>query len=207
MLVDIALISLKINFVVGIKKSALVLLPDRKKFLLSLIQRRGRPMSDFTKTVRIEDYLEKYQKMHSFIDPDRNTTLLFKSARVNLNIAKQVKVFAFMYENQTEWRYIVCNIKIQTAKQAYNLHKDRWPIENVHHDVKQIFGIKEGHMRLEQHVQAHLKFVYFLYQAFLKYKIQLKKRFDFNLTAQMLFDHVSHLIDRVPDPLQSFLGE
>ena len=151
--------SLKVNFVVGIKKSTLVLSPDRKKFLRSLIQHRGRPMSDFIKTIRIEDYLNKYQECHSFFDPDRRTTILFKSARVNLNIAKQVKVYVFMYVNQTEWRYIVCNIQIRTARQAYNLHKYRWPIENVHYDVKQIFGIEEGHMRLEQHVQAHLKFV------------------------------------------------
>ena len=194
---------IKISFVVALKKTANVVLPDKASWFRSRSIRRGRKRTHHVREIPIGVFFEQYRSSQWFTPEGQVGLIESKEAQVNLVMVGQVKIIAFRLPTQSEWRFFAASKTLSGAQRAYSIYKKRWPIETVHQDLKEVFGLKEGHMRREDHVIGHMTFVYFLYNTFVKYKAWLQKCWHVTLSAKQLYDHVVASMPWHRDPLQA----
>jgi len=76
-------------------------------------------------------------------------------------------------------------------------------VETVHQVLKDILGLEEGKMRLDELVEAHILLVYLIHFLFLKFQRYLEIEYGFTITPRQLYDHVRASIPLIPDPLET----
>jgi hypothetical protein len=192
-----------VNFVVALKKNSKVILPDNAKYQRSLIKKRGKKMTHFRRELPLSEYFSKYAKSHWITFSGHDELSETKSAILNLNIVKQVKVFAIIFPGQDSWRYFVTPRHYSSVLQMHAHYSQRWAVETVHQVLKDVLGLEEGKMRLEELVEGHIFLVYLIHFYFLKYQRYLETNYGFTLTPYQLYDHVRSTISLVPDPLEA----
>lgn len=113
------------------------------------MKKRGRKMIHFHRELTVEAYFTKYAQCHWITFPGHSEASETKSAILNLNIAKQVKVFAVIFPGQATWRYFVTPKTYSSVLQMYKNYTKRRAVETVHQVLKDVLGLDEGKMRLE----------------------------------------------------------
>ena len=97
-------------------------------------------------------------------------------------------MFAFKLEGHQDWRYFITNNFALAREDAFQKYAQRWGIECLHKELKQYFGVKKSHVRLERRVLGHFMFLYLIHAMFSELRRERWKSESKSLTAQELWD-------------------
>ena len=177
-------------FLLAIKKNATVILPDKKRMLHPEKTKTGRNKKYQPKEIKIEPYFMCYKKCSYFTDKTAQRIVRAKEAILTLKKFGRVKVFAFQLEGHSDWRYFMTNNLHLAKEDACFKYAQRWGIECLHKELKDYFGLKKSHVRLEQHVLGHFVLLYLMHAMFSELRRERWKTESKILTAQEIWDDV-----------------
>jgi len=179
-----------VYFLLAVKKNTVTFLPDRKAMDVRQTGRRGRPRKYRPRRVSIARYFRQYRGDRYFIDRTTGRRVWWKTAVLITPAYGRVRVFAFHLETSKEWRYFISNNLRLTPARALFLYKQRWPIECLHKEIKQYFGLKKSRVRRSLPVQGHFVFVYLLHGVFCEIRWKRLHARNVLITAQHIWDEV-----------------
>lgn len=195
-----ALRRLGVKFMLAIKKSSRVVLPDKARMLRKETQQRGRPIKILTRELRIAKYFKEHHTARYFTDKATGEKIFYKEATLNMKSFGRVKVFTFRPAAVEEWRYFITPVKTTGAVRAWELYRERWEVEVMHHNLKQYFGMLKCKCRREEAIKGHFDLVYWMYSTYRAFRTFLQKAYQVTFTAQRVYDQVAAHVKSPPPP-------
>ena len=177
----------EVNYLLAIKSNAQVLLPDRKAMSKPHTSRRGRPAKYKPRKLAVRQYFDLYKTEHYFTFKPQALVVYYKDALLTTSSYGRVKIFAFRLDSTADYRYFICSNYQLPASEAFAIYSQRWPIEGLHKELKQYFGLRKCHSRRDSVVRGHFWLVYCLHQQFCQLRLRLAKKTSLQLTAHQLW--------------------